>query len=112
MDQSAVSLLECVAEVPDPRKRRGVRHPFVGMLVIALIGLIARQVDMQAIVDHFAQHWESLGPRLGFKPWFGVPHPTTLSRLLARVPLDFLRAGYSRWLRRLIGDVELVVLQL
>lgn len=109
MDQSAVSLLECVAEVPDPRKRRGVRHPFVGMLVIALIGLISRQVDMQAIVDHFAQHWESLGPILGFKPWFGVPHPTTLSRLLARVPLDLLCAGYSRWLGRLIGDVELVV---
>ena len=108
MEQEAMSLIDCLATIPDPRKPRGVRHPFVGMLVIALIGLMARQTDLVAIIDYFAEHWETLGPRLGFKYWFGLPHPTTLSRLLARVPLAVLQAAYQRWLSQLIADLPLV----
>jgi hypothetical protein len=108
VEQEVVSLIECLATIPDPRKPRGVRHPFVGMLVIALIGLMARQVDLVAIIDYFAEHWTTLGPRLGFKPWFGLPHPTTLSRLLARVPLAVLQPAYQRWLAQLIADLPLV----
>jgi hypothetical protein len=108
MDQAVVSLIECLSAVPDPRRRRGVRHPFVGMLVVALLGLIARQTDLQAIIDHFALHWQVLGPRLGFKPWFGIPHPTTLSRLLARVPIESVQVAFERWLATLIVDLPLV----
>lgn len=108
MEQEVVSLMECLGTIPDPRKPRGVRHPFAGMLVIALVGLMARQADLTAIIDHFSLHWSTLGPRLGFKPWFGLPHPTTLSRLLARVPLALLQAAYQRWLAQLIADLPLV----
>ena len=108
MEQEVVSLMECVAAIPDPRDPRGVRHPFAGMLAVALVGLMARQVDLSAIVDHFVQHWPTVGPRLGFKPWFGLPHPTTLSRLLARVPLAALQAAYQRWLAHLVADLPLV----
>lgn len=109
MEQEVASLMECLATIPDPRKPRGVRHPFVGLLALALIGLIARQVDLTAIGDHFGQHWSILGPRLGFKPWFGIPHPTTLARLLARVPQAALQAAYQRWLAQLVKDLPLVV---
>lgn len=108
MEQEVASLMECLATIPDPRKPRGIRHPFVGMLVIALLGLIARQVDLAAIIDHCAQHWPTLGPRLGFRPWFGIPHQTTLSRLLARVPPTDIQSAYQRWVAQLVADLPLV----
>lgn len=108
VDPDAASLMDCLATIPDPRRPRGVRHPFVGLLTLAIAGLTARQVNLQAIIDHSAEHWSTLGPELGFQPWFGVPHPTTLGRLLARVPLEALQAAFARWLAQLIADLPLV----
>jgi len=108
MDQDALTLMRCLAAIPDPRQPRGVRHPFVGMLTLAIIGLMSRQVDLQAIRDHSAEHWSTLGPELGFSPWFGVPHQTTLGRLLGRVPLESLQAAFGRWLAQLVSDLPLI----
>ena len=37
----AVTLLEVFSELDDPRCRRGVRHPFAGMVVLVLLGMLA-----------------------------------------------------------------------
>ena len=94
--------------ITDPRKRRGVRYPFHAVLLLALIGLMARQIDLQAIIDYADEHWASVGPALGFHPWFGVPHPVTLSRILARVPLSLLREAFMEWVVDLIRDLPVV----
>ena len=36
------SLAEVFAQIPDPRGKRGVRHPFAGMLSLVFLGLLAR----------------------------------------------------------------------
>jgi predicted transposase YbfD/YdcC len=91
--------------VPDPRKKRGIRFPFVPMLLLGLVGLLARQSTLQSIIDHARLHWPILGPGLGFGLTFGVPHATTLSRLLARVDPEALQAAFGSWLIQLVSGL-------
>ncbi len=37
--EAAESLFECLEQVPDPRRARGVRHPFQAILRLTLLGL-------------------------------------------------------------------------
>lgn len=104
MSPEIESLQTCLKSVADPRKKRGVRFPFVPMLLLALIGLLARQTNLQAIIDHAKLHWSVLGPALGFVMLFGVPHATTLSRLLAKVDQEELQTAFGKWLVQLVSD--------
>ena len=38
--EAAESLFECLEQVPDPRRARGVRHPFQAILRLTLLGLV------------------------------------------------------------------------
>lgn len=38
----AMTLLETFDQLEDPRAARGVRHPFTGMVVLMLMGMLAR----------------------------------------------------------------------
>jgi predicted transposase YbfD/YdcC len=82
-----------------------VRFPLVSLLLLTLVGLLARQTTMQGIIDHAGLQWAILGPALGFAIVFGVPHATTLSRLLARVDLEELQGAFGKWLERLVSDI-------
>ena len=76
------SLLDAFAQIDDPRKPRGVRHPFTSMLALAFLGLLCRQTDFASLQRWAADHWGVLKGALGFtrkKP----PHATTISRALA-----------------------------
>jgi len=77
------------------------------MLMLALIGLVSRQTTLQGTIDHAHLQWSVLGPTLGFVLKFGVPHATTVSRLLARVSTDALQAAFGAWLCQLIGEAPL-----
>ena len=41
--EAADSLFECLEQVPDPRRARGVRHPFQAILRLTLLGLVCGQ---------------------------------------------------------------------
>jgi predicted transposase YbfD/YdcC len=107
MSPEVQSLQTCLKSVPDPRKRRGIRFPFVSMLMLAIIGLVSRQTTLQGIIDHAGLQWAVLGEALGFVLKFGAPHATTLSRLLARVSTEALQTAFETWLRQLIADLPL-----
>lgn len=105
MSPEIKSLQTCLQSVPDPRKKRGVRFPLVPMLLLGLVGLLAGQSTLQSIIDHAALHWSILGPALGFVLVFGVPHATTLSRLLAKVDPEALQAAFGTWLIQLAAGL-------
>jgi hypothetical protein len=91
------SLLDAFAQVDDPRKPRGIRHPFTSMLALAFLGLLCRQTDFASLQRWAADHWGVLKNALGFtrkKP----PHATTISRALARFSLEQFRAAFAQWL--------------
>ena len=41
--EAAESLFGCLELVPDPRRARGVRHPFQAILRLTLLGLVCGQ---------------------------------------------------------------------
>lgn len=97
------SLLAALSEVADPRQRRGVRHPFSAILAFALLGMICRLNDFASLGRWGERNWRLLQRPLGFtrgRP----PHPTTLSRTLAKFSLDDFQAAFSRWLQVVVAD--------
>jgi hypothetical protein len=91
------SLLDALAQIDDPRKPRGVRHPFTAILALAFLGLLCRETDFACLPRWAADPWRALKGALGFtrkKP----PHATTISRALARFSLEQFRDAFARWL--------------
>lgn len=97
------SLTAALSEVADPRQRRGVRHPFSAILGLTLVGLICRLSDFAGLQRWAARNWHLLRRPLGFtrhKP----PHPSTLSRTLAKFSLEEFQAAFSQWLQSVMAD--------
>lgn len=91
------SLLDAFDQIADPRKPRGVRHPFTSMLALTFLGLLCRQTDFASLQRWANDHWRVLKGPLGFtrkKP----PHATTISRAMARFSLEQFRDVFARWL--------------
>jgi DDE_Tnp_1-associated len=91
------TLLDAFAQVDDPRKARGVRHPYSSLLALTFLGLLCRQTDLASLQRWAKDHWRTLKNALGFtrkKP----PHATTISRALARCSLEQFRDVFARWL--------------
>jgi hypothetical protein len=89
--------------ISDPRKARGIRHPFQGMVALVFLGLLARITEMAVLVRWAAAHWEELQEPLGFTRDV-PPCDTTISRSLARLSLAEFREAFSCWLRSALGD--------
>ncbi len=108
MTQPAVdSLMAAFAGLADPRHRRGIRHPFAGLLALTFLGLLCRQADFATIARWARRHWDELAGPLGFTR-ADAPHATTLSRAAARYSVAEFRAALAGWLVRLLADTELV----
>lgn len=97
------SLLAALRRLTDPRKRRGVRHPFAALLSLTLLGLLCRQPDFLSIARWADDHWDRLRDALGFTRR-RAPHNTTLSRACARFSLDEFRDAVLAWLLELAGQ--------
>ena len=94
--EAAESLFKCLEQVADPRKARGVRHPFQAILRLTLLGLVCGQTTMAHIALFARMHWPVLKEPLGFlrdQP----PHATTISRTLAGVPCEQLQGALTGW---------------
>ncbi len=91
------TLCDAFAQIDDPRKPRGVRHPYTSLLALTFLGLLCRQTDLASIQRWAKDHWGTLKDALGFtrkKP----PHATTISRALAQCSLEQFRDVFARWL--------------
>jgi predicted transposase YbfD/YdcC len=97
------SLLEQLAQVPDPRDPRGVRHALVVVLALTACAVLAGATSLLAVGEWIAdapgQLLEQVGagidPVLPHRSW---PAETTVRRLLARLDADALDRAVGRWL--------------
>jgi hypothetical protein len=99
------SLLAAMQRLTDPRKPRGVRHPFAALLSLTLLGLLCRQLDFLSIARWADDHWDRLRDALGFTRRH-APHNTTLSRACARFSLDEFRNAVLAWLLELAAQPQ------
>ena len=60
---ATASLLEVFSQLDDPRKPRGVRHPFAGSVSLALLGMLARIGEMEVLVRWAKAFWQSMARR-------------------------------------------------
>ena len=65
MEAAAESLFKSLEQVPDPRKARGVRHPFQAILRLTLLGLVSGQTTMAHIALFGQLHWQTLKEHSG-----------------------------------------------
>ena len=100
-------LFDAFCQIDDPRKARGVRHPYSSLLALTFLGLLCRQTDMAGLRRWAQDHWKTLQGPLGFtrkKP----PHATTLGRAAAKFSLEQLRDVFARWVVSMAGPLAAV----
>ena len=102
------SLATVFQQIPDPRRPRGVRHPFAGVLALVFVGLLARIREMAVLQAWAQRHWDELREPLGFdrdRP----PHATTISRVIAKFSVAEFQAAFAPWLLSIVQGEELTV---
>jgi hypothetical protein len=102
---AAQSLLHAFSGLQDPRSPRGVRHPFAGVVTLALLGMLARIRELEVLARWATAHWDKLREALGFdrdQP----PCATTISRTLAKCRVAEFQAAFADWLQTFVNDVS------
>ncbi|MEQ9379489.1 MAG: ISAs1 family transposase [Pirellulales bacterium] len=99
----AATLLEAFSQLDDPRCRRGVRHPFSGIVVLMLLGMLARIREMEVLVRWASVHWDQLKGPLGFER-DQPPCATTISRTLAQCRVAEFQAALTTWLQNCLAE--------
>lgn len=98
-------LFECLQSIPDPRKKRGIRHPFHSTLKFVLLGFACRLVAIEHMVAFFTPIWNQIKEPLGFnRP--APPDPTTIRRMLNGLKPEQLQQAFEQWVSELIKSKE------
>jgi DDE_Tnp_1-associated/Transposase DDE domain len=89
-------LLQLLAQVPDPRKRRGRRHPLAGLLAVGIAAVTAGSRSFAAI----GQWAADAGPEVlaGLGAARGPAEESTFRRAFALVSADVLDRVLGAWL--------------
>jgi len=102
-EQQYRALLALFADVPDPRRARGIRHRVCAILAIAAVAVLCGARSFTAIGEWAADAPQRLLEVLGAR-WhpgqgrFVAPHEATLRRTIQSFDADKLDAVICRWL--------------
>ncbi|MDH6580299.1 transposase family protein [Kitasatospora sp. MAP5-34] len=96
-------LLERLAQVPDPRDPRGVRHALAVVLALTACAVLTGATSLLAVGEWIADAPPHVLERLGVRadpvlPRRLVPSEATVRRLLARIDGGALDQAVGRWL--------------
>ncbi|WP_338672627.1 ISAs1 family transposase [Streptomyces sp. SCSIO 30461] len=96
-------LLERLAEVPDPRDPRGVRHRLAAVLALTACAVLAGATSLLAVGEWIADAPPHVLEQVGahpdpLLPGRILPAETTVRRLRARIDGDALDRAVGRWL--------------
>jgi hypothetical protein len=98
-----MSLVQALADVPDPRKRRGRRHPLVAVLSLTTVALLAGCKSLEAIAQFGRDHGKALAFALGFTRG-RTPTKSALSKIFRRLDVAAFEAALARWILSRQGD--------
>jgi hypothetical protein len=92
-----LSLLEVLAQVPDPRSRHGRRHPLSAILSLAVVAMLSGAKSYQAIAQFGRDKGIPLAHTLGFKRG-KTPNKSTFSVLFRVLDIQAFEDSLSRWI--------------
>jgi hypothetical protein len=93
----ALSLVEVLATVPDPRSRKGRRHPLTAILSLTVVAILAGCKSLEAIAQFGRDRGVPLAHALGFTRGL-TPNKSCLSKLFRRLDIAALEAALCRWI--------------
>lgn len=110
--EESLGLLEVLARLPDPRCRRGVRHPLAGVVMVAVCAVVAGSRSFAAIAQWAGELAPADLARLGLaRPV--APEEATFRRLLARLDAGVLDSlvGAFMWTRtRVVAERRVIAI--
>ena len=95
-------LLDMLAEVPDPRKEKGKRHPLKAILGLAVIAMMSGYRSYAAIAE-YGRTYKTLKKALGFTRK-QTPCPATFCNLFRKLDIDALEATLTQWVVAALAD--------
>jgi hypothetical protein len=104
MAERCPSLLEVLAEVPDPRGRRGRRHPLPAILALSVAATLCGYKSYAAIAEWGRNYGTPFVGALGFtreKP----PCAACLFLLFRRLDREALEAALGRWAEAVLASL-------
>ena len=102
-------LLDILAEVPDPRHKKGKRHPLESILALIVIGLMSNHKGYTSIAT-WAREQPELTKALGFRSP-KTPCAATLHNLLKRLDVVSLEASLTKWVFSKLEDFQVLKTQ-
>jgi hypothetical protein len=98
-----LSLLEVLAQVPDPRNPKGIRHPLPAILALAVLAMLTGAKSYTAVAQFGRDKGFALAFALGFRRG-KTPTKSTLSDLFRRLDVAAFEAALSRWVASRLPD--------
>src|SRR3954463_333730 len=95
---AALCLLEVLAEVPDPRGRKGRVHPLPAILALTVLAMLRGCRGPVAIAQFGRDYGIPLAHALGFTRG-KTPAPSCLSALFRRLDAVAFEAALARWIK-------------
>jgi predicted transposase YbfD/YdcC len=92
-----LALLEVLAQVPDPRDHRGIRHPLGAILSLAVIAMLTGVRSYTGIAQFGRDKGFALAHALGFRRG-KTPAVSTFSELFRALDIGAFEAALSRWI--------------
>ncbi len=100
-----VPLATVLAQVPDPRDPRGVRHQLATVLTLAQAAVIAGARTLLAVGEWAAEVDRQVLARLGIGPDVTLPSESTIGWTLAGLDADDLDARVGAWMATRVGHL-------
>jgi len=98
-------LLDMLAEVPDPRNKKGQRHPLPAMLALTVVGLLCGQRSYTAIAK-----WARLHPKLRQALGFTakqMPAASTFHYLFRRLDITAVEKVLTQWTTQTLARLDI-----
>ena len=102
---SSCHLFDILAEVPDPRNKKGCRHPFVSMLALTVVGLLCGQRSYTAIAKWVRLH-PDLREALGFTA-DQTPAASTLHYLYRGLDITAVEKALTQWTTQTLASLDI-----
>jgi hypothetical protein len=98
-------LVECLAEVADPRRAQGRRYPLPYILLFSILGMLCGAPSYRKIQRFIKAHRERLNEWFGLQ-WKRAPAPTSIRYILQRLDPAELEQAFRGYSQPLLDESE------
>ena len=92
-----MNLLEAIKLVPEPRKKRGIRHPLWLMLTIILLGSCTGYWGYKPLVEFTENHRKILIKLFNLPRDIRFPSDSTFRNIIQSLDFEILAVLFNTW---------------